>query len=104
MFLWYSVGERKGVENILLLVESVDGGLGLLSGREGDETESTGATSLTVNHDDLRDEKISVFARSEIWEFWNFSRTESTMLPNSPKAARSDSSLVCHERFLGLSV
>jgi hypothetical protein len=40
-------------KNILLLVKSVNGGLGLLSGREGDETESTGATSLTVNHDDL---------------------------------------------------
>lgn len=93
---------EEGVENILLLVKSVDGGLGLLSGREGDETESTGATSLTVNHDDLeRDKKISVFTPSENWEFWDFSRTESTMLPNSPKAARSDSSLVCHERFLG---
>jgi hypothetical protein len=49
----YSVGG----ENILLLVQSVDGSLGLLSGRVGDEAESTGATSLTVNHDDLEEMK-----------------------------------------------
>lgn len=62
-----------GVENILLLVKSVDGGLGLLSGREGDETESTGATSLTVNHDDLEERKRLVsLLEAKIENFWIF--------------------------------
>jgi hypothetical protein len=40
-------------KNILLLVQTGDGSLGLLGGAVGDEAESTGATSLAVNHDDL---------------------------------------------------
>lgn len=43
-----------GVEwHLLLLVQTVDGGVGLLSGREGNEAEATAAAGLAVLQDDL---------------------------------------------------
>lgn len=39
--------------HLLLLVQTVDGGVGLLSGREGNEAEATAAAGLAVLQDDL---------------------------------------------------
>lgn len=45
---WYASGV-----GLLLLVQSVGGGVGLLGGREGDEAEAAAATGLAVLQDDL---------------------------------------------------
>lgn len=43
----------KAFLDLLLLVETVGGGLGFLRAAEGDEAETAVAASLTVSHDDL---------------------------------------------------